>query len=192
MIIDRKTEFILKINYDFNDDEIESLRSMENRLRCYGVSEQHIEAMLLLRIDYLNIYSDIRFSYRGKMVCNEELFLLQEASIDPDNGITETIFIDTYKENYLRIVFGFNDADIQNMRDLEVKLKEMSLLSDYDIITILNMRVGNIDLLKRKRVEGFRNIPDSAKLKTPPQVLRRSGSKHYSSQEQDRAYERER
>lgn len=158
MIIDRKTELILKINYDFNDDEIESLRSMENRLRCYKVSEEHIEAMLLLRIDYLNIYRDIRFSYRGKLVCDEELFILTEADIDPDNGITDTIFIDTYKENYLRIVFGFNDADIQNMRDLEVKLKEMSLLCDHDIITILNMRVGNIDLLKKKRVEGFRNI----------------------------------
>lgn len=158
MIIDRKTELILKINYDFNDDEIESLRSMENRLHNYGVTEEHIETVLLLRIDYLNIYSDIRFSYRGKMVCNEELYLLTEADIDPDNDITETEFIDTYKENYLRIVFGFNDADIKNMRDLEDKLKEMAFLCDDDIITILNMRVGNIDLLKRKRVEGFRNI----------------------------------
>ena len=151
MIMDKKAELLVKINYDLSTEDVKSMRLMEERLRSCGISEEDISEVLLIRMQELEMNSFIRRSFRGELVCDEALYLCERADLNPDNGISETVFIDEAKEDYLRLVFSFDDAEIKNMKDFEKKLKNMGCLCDEDIIVMLDMRVNNLIHLKDSR-----------------------------------------
>lgn len=156
MSINNLSELILKLNFDLNDEDINALRSLEERLCLCGVSREDIETVLTLRMEELEVFVECRRSYRGEFACNETLYILQETDIFSDYGVSTTVFIDETKENYLRLIFNFNDNDILNVRNFEEKLKDAGFLSDDDIIKLLNMRVQNINRLKDNRYENNR------------------------------------